>query len=159
MIPPQERYILSLEQAKKHIQTADHLAYITFPFIKENKLLLKILEELNSSILNIMNAILQYEYLYKRITIYSNSRDNLETFKKISPRYFISNEQLVNLIEILNLAEKHKKSPFEFSKKDKIVIMSDSNQADVLTIEKIKTDILETKDILKKAQNSLKSQV
>lgn len=60
MIPPQERYILSLEQAKKHIQTADHLAYITFPFIKENKLLLKILEELNSSILNIMNAILQY---------------------------------------------------------------------------------------------------
>ena len=37
--------------------------------------------------------------------------------------------------------------------------MSDSNQADVLTIEKIKTGILETKDLLKKAQNSLKSQV
>ena len=33
------KYILSLEQAKKSLQLADHLVYVTYPIVKENKLL------------------------------------------------------------------------------------------------------------------------
>ncbi len=151
MQQPQERYILSLEQAKKHLQTADHLAYITFPLLKENKLLLKVLEELNFALLNAINAILQYEYTYKRISIYQNARDNLETFKRISVRYSINQLQLSKVMEIISLAEKHKKSPFEFVKNNKIVIMSEGMNTDTITLESIKAYILEVKDLLKKA--------
>ena len=147
----EDKFILSLEKAKQQLQTADHLTYITFPIVKENKLLLKILEQIYNSIISAINAILQYEYAYKRIQLYKDAKENFATFKKISPKYKISEEQIKTIIEILTLAEKHKKSPFEFVKKDKIVIMSEGMKTDTLSVDKIKVYITETKDILKKA--------
>ena len=152
-----ERFILSLDRAREQIQTADHLTYITFPLIKENKLLLKILEGIYSGIANIINAILQYEYMYKRIQIYASARDNFETFKRITGRYNISSEQLSKIIEIFSLVEHHKKSPFEFVKNGKIVIMSENMKAEILTLEKIKMFLLEAKDVLRKASIIIKS--
>ena len=144
------KYILSLEQAKKSLQLADHLVYVTYPIVKENKLLLKVLEELSKAIISAINSVLQYEYIYKRILIYSNAKDNFETFKRIALRYNISQEQLKNIIEILSLAEKHKKSPFEFAKNDKIVIMLENMKTDTLDLDKIKRFLLEAKDIIRK---------
>ena len=145
-----ERYILSLEKAKSSLKTADHLTYMTFPLIRENRLLLKILDELYLSVFNAINSILQYEYTYKRIQIYKDARENLRTFYRIAEKFQITKEQLKTLIEILSLGEKHKKSPFEFVKKDKIVIMSENMKTDTLTIEKIKSYISEIKDMLSK---------
>lgn len=145
-----EKFILSLGKAKKSLQMADHLTYMTFPLIRENKLLLKILDELHISITYTINAILQYEYAYKRIQIYKDAKENFRTFKELAERYKINQEQLNKIIEILSLREKHKKSPFEFSRKEKIIIMSDNLKTDTLTLEKIKTFLIETKDFLKK---------
>lgn len=150
MFPEQEKYQISLEKAKRYIQTADHLAYITFPLLKENRLLLKVLEELNLAVLNTINSILQYEYLYKRILIYQESRDNLATFKSLAHKYNITPEQINKLVEIISITEKHKKSPFEFVKNGKIVIMSDNMKTETINLEKIKDYLLEVKDILRK---------
>ncbi len=133
-----EKFIESLERAKIFLQNADHFANVTFPLLKEKRLLLKILDELASSLVNIINAILQYEYTYKRIEIYSDARDNFNTFKRISSRYSVNQEQLNKIVNVLNLAEKHKKSPFEFVKEDKVVIMSNGFEIETLTLEKIK---------------------
>jgi len=151
-----EKFELSLEKASQALKMADHLTYITFPLVKENKLLLKILDELKESILNIINAILQYEYLHKRIQLYKDAKENFRTFKELSGKYRISQEQLNKIIEILSLSEKHKKSPFEFSKKDKIVIMSDNLKTSTLDLDKIKSFLLETKDLLRKANLVIK---
>jgi len=152
----QEKYFESLEQARKAMQIADHMTYITFPLVKEKRLLLKVLSELGSSVLSTINAILQYEYTWKRIQIYSDARANFDTFKRVSARYKINAEQLMKLTEIIRLAERHKKSPFEFIKNDKIVIMSDGMQTDTITLEKIKGFILESKDFLRKASLEIK---
>lgn len=152
----EERFILSLEKAKQELDTADHLAYMTYPLIRENRLLLKILEKLYYSVLNAINAVLQYEYMYKRITLYKDTKINLETFKKISPKYHLNEEQLKKIIEIISLGEKHKKSPFEFAKNNQIVIMSDNLSTETLTIEKIKAFIIEIKDFLRKTNQTLK---
>lgn len=133
-----EKFAESLEIATRAVQTADHLTYITFPLIKEKRLLLKILSELSVAILSIISAILQYEYYYKRIEIYKDARENFNTFKGIAIRYNITQEQINKMIEIINLAEKHKKSPFEFVKNDKIVIMSNGMRTDTINLEKIK---------------------
>lgn len=151
-----EVYILSLEKAKKSLQMADHLTYMTFPLIRENRLLLKILDELSISIISTINAILQYEYTHKRIQLYKDAKENFQTFKKLTGKYKISQEQLNKIIELLTIAEKHKKSPFEFAKNNKIVIMSDNLRTDTLTLEKIKSFLLETKDLLKKTSIILK---
>jgi len=62
-----ERFLESLDKAKRLIQTADHLSYVTFPLIKEKRLLLKILEDISDSVVYTINAILQYEYIHKRV--------------------------------------------------------------------------------------------
>ncbi|MBU3906829.1 MAG: hypothetical protein KKA64_01120 [Nanoarchaeota archaeon] len=152
----QEKYFESLKQARKAMQIADHMTYITFPLVKEKRLLLKVLSELGSSVLSTINAILQYEYTWKRIQLYSDARANFDTFKRVSARYKINAEQLMKLTEIIRLAERHKKSPFEFIKNDKIVIMSDGMQTDTITLEKIKGFILESKDFLRKASLEIK---
>jgi len=146
----EEKFISSLEKARKSLKLADHLTYMTFPIVKENKLLLKVLDELSQTIISLINAILQYEYLHKRIQIYKDPKENFRTFKEIAKKYKISEEQVNKIIEILSLAEKHKKSPFEFVKNNKIVIMSDSLRTDALTLEKTKSVLIETKDIFRK---------
>jgi len=156
MQAPPEKFIISLERAKKSLQTADHLTYITFPFIKENKLLLKILDELYLASINTINAILQYEYIYKRIQLYGDARENFRTFQKVSKRYQISQEQLNKITELLTLAENHKKSPLEFTRNNKIIIMSDNLRTDTLTIDKIKEFLIETKDFVRKTSQVIK---
>jgi len=155
MLPETEKYQISLEKAKKSLQTADHITYVTFPLIKEHRLLLKVLEELGISLLNIVNAILQYEYLYRKIPIYQDSASNFNTFKNLASKYNISQEQLNKIMEILKLAERHKKSSFEFMKHNKIVIMSQSMETEVITLEKIKDYLTEVKDIIRKAFNNI----
>jgi hypothetical protein len=151
-----EKFILSLEKAKKSLQMADHLTYMTYPIVREDKLLLKILDELNSSLLNTINAILQYEYTYKRIQLYRDAKENFHTFEELTEKYKINQEQLSKIKEIMSLLEKHKKSPFEFVKDNKVVIMSDSLKTDTLTLEKIKSFLIEVKDVLRKVSLVIK---
>jgi len=147
-----EDYKLSLEKATKHAFVADHLIYTTYSLLKDKRLLLKILEELYNASLNLINTILQYDYLYKRINLYKDSRANFQTFReKCAPRYGISPEQISKILEIFSLIEKHRQSPFEFMKRDRLVIMSNGMAIDTLSIEKMKGFNLNVKDMIRKA--------
>ena len=64
-----EKFQENLVQAIKNLQIADHMAYVTYPLINEKRLLLKIFDEIYKSIISCINAILNYEYLYKRIKL------------------------------------------------------------------------------------------
>jgi len=146
----QNKFISSLELAKKELERADHFTYVTLPVVKDNRLLLRVLEGISNSVLNAINAVLQFEYLNKRILIYNNARDNFNTFKSLAGRYNISQEQLATISEILSLGERHKKSPLEFIKNSKIVIISDDMRTETLTLEKIKLFLVEAKDLIRK---------
>ncbi len=153
-----EKFIENLEKAARNLQTADHMLYMTYPIVKEKRLLLKILNELSTILLSIVNAILQYEYLYKRIELYRDAKANFQIFKEqCAPRYKISKEQISKILEIFNLAEKHKKSPFEFVRDEKIVIMSNAFNIDTVTTEKMKEYIFVSKDLLRKAETIIRN--
>ncbi len=153
-----EKFIENLNKAAKTLQTADHMLYMTYPIVKEKRLLLKILNEIYLVTVSIVNAVLQYEYFYKRVNLYQNSKENFSVFKnKCAPRYGIKGEQVEKILEIFNLAEKHKKSPFEFVRNNKVVIMTNALKTDTITIEKMKEYILLSKDILRKAETKIRS--
>lgn len=153
-----EKFIENLDKAAVVLKTADHMLYMTYPLIREKRLLLKILSEIYFSILNTINAILQYEYLYKRIQLFNNARDNFIIFQqKCAPRYRISPEQMEKIKEIFDLTEKHKNSPFEFVRGNKIVIMSNALKTDIITVEKMKTYVLTAKDLLRKAETIIRN--
>ena len=46
-----------LEDAIKSLQIADHMTYVTYPLIKDEKLLLKILKEINKCVVNCIKVI------------------------------------------------------------------------------------------------------
>lgn len=152
-----ENYLDSLGKANKIIQIADHMTYITYGLLKDKRLLIKILGELYLGVMNMINSILQYEHMYKRIQIYKEAKDNFNTFLDLCSRYRISEEQKKIIEEIIKLEEKHKKSPFEFVKEDKIVIMSEGFKTDILTLDKLKYFLLNVKDIYKKINVQIKN--
>jgi hypothetical protein len=134
-----EKYQESMKDALKNIRVADHIIYITYPVIKDKRLLLKSLDAIYDSIVNIINAVLQYEYIWKRVQIYSNPNDNFETFiNKSSKRYNISPEDISGIQTLFSLVESYKKSAMEFMRKEKIVIMSPGLSTTTLDAEKVK---------------------
>lgn len=149
-----EKFLQKIEEAEKTIRIADHIAYVTFPIVKDKRLLLKIMLETKNAIANCINSILQYEYLYKRIKLYQNPSENFRIFtEKCAPRYNITKDE-VNLInELFDFAKKHKESSMEFVRREKVVILTNSMEQRILTIEKTKGFILLAKNILSKIKD------
>ncbi len=152
-----EKFLENIEEAEKIIKTADHMVYVTFPLIKDKRLLLKILQEIKIAVTRSINSILQYEYLYKRITLYKSSKANFKIFvEKCASRYKIDQKEIKLILELFDLAEKHKESPFEFVKEGKVVILSENLKPEILTVEKTKEFLILAKNILKKTKENFK---
>lgn len=159
MIQKLEKFQENLKESIRNLQIADHMAYVTFPLVNEQRLLLKIFDEIYKSIINCINAILNYEYLYKRIRLYKDNNDNLQVFKeKCAKNYGLNNEQVKKICEILDLNKKHKKSAMEFVKKDKVVILSNNLNTQTLDIQTIKQYLLLAKEFLMKTNLKINKQ-
>lgn len=123
----EKKLIDSFVEAEKSLKIADHLIYAIYPAVKDNKLLLRALESCNKSAIKIISFILKYEYLHKRISLSKDNSINLETFfSKCKNRYSLSEMDEKLIRDLLKITKKHKESPFEFSQREKIVIMVDS---------------------------------
>ena len=153
-----EKFQENLKQAIRSLQIADHMTYVTFPLVNEQRLLLKIFDEIYKSIINCINAILNYEYLYKRIQLYANNGENIRTFaNKCAKTYNLNNEQIKKILEILELNKKHKQSAMEFVKKDRVVILSDSLNTQTLDVHKVKQYLLLAKELLMEVNKKVKT--
>jgi len=151
-----EKFIEYLDEADRIIKTIDHMIYITFPLIKDKKLLLKILLETKTAIAKCINSILQYEYLYKRIKLHKEPKINFKIFiEKCSPRYNIQEQEIKLILELFNLAEKHRQSPMEFMRNEKIVILSENSEPETLTLEKTKEFLQLSKNMLEKIKSRI----
>jgi hypothetical protein len=145
-----------LLDSKRNLQIADHMTYVTFPLINENRLLLKILDEIYKGILNATTAAITYECLKIKIKISEDSTQNIENFlKEFSTEYSLNSDELRKIIEIIEFHKKHKLSPMEFVKKEKVVIMSKDSRIDTLNIEKTKEYLSVSKSLYKKIEKKL----
>ena len=152
-----EKFLENILEAEKNLRTIDHIIYVTFPLIKDKRLLLKVIQEIKDVVTNCITSILQYEYLYKRISLYRDSRENLKTFtEKCAQRYNIGKDEIRLILELFKFVENHKKSPFEFVKDEKIVILSENSKPTTMTLEKTKEFLITAKDILKKTKEGIK---
>ena len=60
-------------------------------------------------------------------------------------------------MELFDIVEKHKQSPFEFVKNGKVVILSENLKTEIITIEKTKEFLLLGKTLLKKINQRIKA--
>lgn len=148
-------HLSNLKEAARHLQIADHMTYVTYPLVNEHRLLLKIFDEIYGSIIGCVNAVLNYEALYKRIRLYPGFNDNFDTFLRIARNYDLSNEQVKRIREIIDLNKKHKQSAMEFVRQDKVVIMSDSLGTKVIDLITVKQYLLLAKELMVKVKKGI----
>ena len=155
-----EKFLESLEEAEKAIRNLDHMVYITFPLIKDKRLLLKVIQEIKKSVTDCITAILQYEYLFKRVNLSRDPKENFKIFtEKCAPRYSIDRDEISLISQLFDFVEKHKASPFEFIKGEKVVILSESMSQTTLSLDKTKQFLNLAKDILKKTREGMRKNV
>ena len=150
------RYFENLDEAERLLKTSDHLIYVSNNILKDQKLLVKILPEIKNAISKTLNAILQNEYLYKRIKLYKNPKDNFETLKKkCAPRYKILPSEIKQIEELFKIVESHEKSTMEFIRGENVVILSDTSTHLIVNFENSKGFLRLGKTILEKARSKI----
>jgi tRNA A37 N6-isopentenylltransferase MiaA len=147
-IPQHNNYAEKLEKSKYHLKIADHMMYSIFPLLNDYRLFSKILTELGESAKHLISAILEYEFTLKRIKLYKNPETNLHSFRKKLAKQYMDQNDLKNILNILEIYEKHQNSPSEFVKKDKFIILIE-DKYEVITKENLKESISRLKNILR----------
>ncbi len=142
-----EEFQSALESAKKKIKVADHMLIMTFPLVKDPKLLLSVVDNTFSATANAMYSLVHYERLYKRIPPFQDTFESkFMSFKsKLVPRHNI-NKEYVNLVqELKDILDAHKKSPIEFSRGDKFIICSGNYRMKTIGVRELKKYIAQSK--------------
>ncbi|MEE9525293.1 MAG: hypothetical protein V3V78_01660 [Candidatus Woesearchaeota archaeon] len=123
-----ERFQEHSQKAKRNIKIADHMLLVTFPLIKDTKLLLAVIENIFLGYTNAVAAILHYERLFKRIPPFQDTFESkMNMFKeKIVLKHSIDKSYVAEVHDIRDVIIQHRKSPVEFKRGDKFVICSEN---------------------------------
>jgi len=143
------------EKAKKHIKIADHMISVTFPLVKDNKLLLAVIENIFLAYTNAIGSLLYFERVFKRIPPF---QDNFESkfmmFKEMCvQKYKIDRNYIADIQDLKNIILSHKKSPIEFTRKDRFVICSNNYTLETISISNIKKYLDKAKLFIEEINN------
>jgi len=144
-----------MDKAKRNLKIADHMLSVTFPLVKDSKLLPAIIENIFLSYTNAIAAILHYERLFKRIPPFQETFESkLNMFReRCTQRYNLDKNYLIELQDIRDIIIEHKKSPIEFKRKDQFVICSDNYRIKAISVESIKSHLDKAKLFIEAIDN------
>jgi hypothetical protein len=153
-----ENHQLHQEKALNFFKTADHLAYVTLPVVEDVKLMVTVLDNIHRSLVHGMNAVLEYERLYKRIMPLAENFDSrFDVFSsKIVGKYGFISDEMELIREIRKVLEDRKDASMEFTRSGKFVICNENYRMKTLSIEEIKKYLSRTKNFLLKVNRILK---
>ena len=142
-----EQFQILRDKSMQKIRVADHMLFMTYPLVKDPKLLLSIIENVFASLDYGVSAILHHERLFKKIPPFHDSfPSRFEIFKdKMVPKYELSPKYPKLIKEVQNILSERKRSPVEFARKDKFVICSPSYSLKTIDSNLVKKYIFETK--------------
>lgn len=132
-----KKCISSFKNAKTHLDIAKRMSDFEIRVVGENRLLAKILIELQKSVSFIIDSFIYYEAFTNKIHVPADKETRAKLFfNKISKKH-LNEKQSEGMKQILRLTKEHKKAHFEFVKKDKFVIF-DEKGCKILTSQKLK---------------------
>jgi hypothetical protein len=142
-----EQFQFLRHKAVEKLQLADHMLFTTYPLMKDPKLLLAILENVNIALEYTVAAALHYERFHKRLPAFQETSEaRHEMFvKSLVPRLNLSQNYVKLISDVKNLLSAHKKSPVAFSKKDKYVILSHKYEVSSVDVGLVKKYVFEAK--------------
>jgi hypothetical protein len=153
-----EKYEELRDIARKRIQIADHMLTMTYPMVKDPKLLLAVVENIFLALTNSIGSLLYYERMYKIIPPFQDTFvSKFNMFKQKSVRRHNIGEDMVLLVqEIKDIILQHKKSPVEFTRNDSFVICSEDYKMKTISLEKMKNYILRSRALMQQIEGIIK---
>ncbi|MCX6709555.1 MAG: hypothetical protein NTV63_01200 [Candidatus Woesearchaeota archaeon] len=146
-----EKFQEARDTAKRYLSVAEHIVYVTFPLIKENRLLPSIVENIFLSLSNGINAVLYYDLLFKNIRPFSDDfTSRASAFRESMKIHRIEGEYLALANKIWNIILLRKKSPIVISKGDSFVICDEKYRTEVVSMTDIKEYLSKTKIFIAK---------
>lgn len=147
-----------IAESNAQFRKADHLAYVTYPMVRETKLLYAIAEVIYDSLEKGVRAVLEYERMYKRIPLVPGELETeLEIFKDVAAKYGFNRNIVLLLMDLRRLVNAKKKSPVEFVRRDKFVICDDDYTMNVLDINKIKAYVMDSREFIEKLNHVMRA--
>jgi len=145
----------SLEKAKRNIYIADHMLLVTYPLVKDTKLLLAVIENIFLGYTNAMSAVLHYERNLKLIPPFQNNFESkFNMFRqRCIYKYKIDKNYVLEIQDIKDIIIGHKKSPVEFVRKDRFVICSDNYKLRTINLQEIRKYLNKAKLFIWKIAN------
>ena len=146
-----DEFRLTFNRANEFIRRADHMLYMTYPLVRDNKLIILIAENICNGMNYTIDALLMYERTYKRISPYPDEFGvKLDIFRKIAIKYGISKEHINSLIDLKIFLDERKNSKMEFIKNDKYMLFNQKQELKSLGIERLKQNLNISKDCIKR---------
>lgn len=135
-----ENFQEALEKAKRNVHIADHMLTMTWPLVKDPKMLLPIMDNLFLAMANSLSALIYHERYFKRIPPFQDTfMSKFNIFKeKCVPKYGIDKGIAADMLEIKNIICEHRKSPIEFARKDRYVICSKDYKMKTISMDDAK---------------------
>ncbi|MFT4303414.1 MAG: hypothetical protein ACMXYG_02540 [Candidatus Woesearchaeota archaeon] len=135
-----EKYLELREKALLNLKNANQGISFTYPLIKENKVLLSIVNHLFLASTQIMGSILYYELKFKRIDLFEdNFESKLRIFKnKVIDKYNLDSNYTKIMRDLKEIIVAHNDSPIEFSRGNKLIICNDNYEIKEISIETLK---------------------
>ena len=143
-------YQLSIQKAHQQYDAAFHLLHVTFPFVKDPKLLMGIISNISTSLEHVMDAVLAYERQLRLVPNYTDefqSKFNLFRYKCVR-RNKIPQEFINMMIDLKELQVLHKKCPVSFQRGNKYVLSTQNYQLKIISIKDLKEYLNQTKEFL-----------
>jgi len=144
----------ALTKAQHYAKLANHILKITYPVVKEPKVLLLALENTFLASTNIIAAILYFERSTKTIPPFHDSfNSKLHVFsEKIAKTKGFSIEEYSYIEKIRDLLLFQKKSPVEFTRNEDFVLCSDEYDIEKITFEDTTKYLHKTTSLIKKIE-------
>jgi hypothetical protein len=142
-----EQFQFLRDKAFEKVKVADHMLFVTYPMMKDPKLLLAVLENVNTSLEYAVAAILHYQLLFKQIPAFKETpQSRLEMFRnEVVPRLRMSQNYVKLIRDVRKLLAAQKKSPVSFVKNDKYVICSPKYDIKAIDVNLVKRYVFEAK--------------
>ncbi len=154
-----EKVILLAKEATKAFKIADHLTYVTFPLLNDQRLFATVAEKLKEALDKGMRAVLEFDYLYKRIQfIPAEFQTRLSLFQQYaSKKYGFDSAAFVTMREVEEIVTRRRESPIEFIRKDRLVIASADYRLKTVNLEKVKELVQNTKTFISKVNEIIQT--
>lgn len=148
-----EQIHTSLSKAENHLKIAEYIFTKTYPVIKEPKLFLSILHNIEEAVKQATNALIRKAVVDKKISkTEAETQKKAETLKKIGKEYKIQQELLLFAQTLQKLVQEQKNAPVEFKRQKRFIICSDDYKIKSLDEKMIRDCLFKAKIFIDKTK-------